>query len=102
MKRIRKRKWFWILAYYMLMLSYLLVSIILYIFVRECGLWAALAVTAISYPLMVLIIATILRMRGDITEKSFISLVLEGFKITYLIRNTRNDSVNIKSKKSSL
>jgi hypothetical protein len=95
MKRIRKRKGFCNLTY--CILFYILVSIILYIFVKECGLWAALAVTAVSYPTMVLIIATILRMRGDITERSFIILIFEGFKITHLIQNIRNDSVNIKS-----
>ena len=106
MKRVRKKcKWFWELAY--CMVFYLLVSIILYIFVKEFGLWVALATTAISYPIMVLVIATILRMRGDITERSFIGLVLEGFKITHLLQKTRNDSASIKpntpssSKKSS-
>jgi hypothetical protein len=99
MKRVRKKcKWFWNLA--CCMLFYLLVSIILYIFVKEFGLWAALAVTAISYPLMVLVIATILRMRGDITESSFIGLVLEGFKITHLLKKTGGDSANIKPNNS--
>ena len=90
------------------MIFYLIVSVVLYMMVKELGLWAALAVTAISYPLMVLVIATILRMRGDITERSFIGLVFEGFKITHLLQKTRNDSVSVKpntpsrSKKPSL
>jgi hypothetical protein len=95
----KSRKWFWNLAY--CMIFYLLVSIILYIFVKEFDLWVALVMTAISYPLMVLFIATILRMRGDITEKSFIGLVLEGFKITHLLQKSRCDSTDVKMDKSS-
>jgi hypothetical protein len=100
MKLVKKRlKSFWNLAYFMIF--YLLVSIILYIFVKEFGLWVALALTAISYPLMVLFIATILRMRGYITERNFIGLVLEGFKITHLLQKSRSDSTNVKMDKSS-
>lgn len=51
---------------------YVLVSIILYMMVKESGLWATLTVTVVSYIPTVLAIGTILRMRGDITERGFI------------------------------
>jgi len=99
MKRVSKKcKPFWNLAY--CMSFYLLVNIILYVLVKELGLWAALAVTAISYPHMVLVIATILRMCGNITERSLIGLVLEGFKITGLLNKIGGDSVSIKPNNS--
>jgi len=65
---------------------YMLVSIILYIMVKEFGLWAALAVTAVSYAHTVLTIGTILRMRGDITERGFTGIVREGFKTINMCR----------------
>ncbi len=83
------------------MVFYLVISIILYIFVKEFGLWAALSITVISYPHMVLFLATILRMRGDITERSFINLVLEGLKIIKLLQKTQTGLTNIKLNISS-
>jgi hypothetical protein len=53
-----------------------------------------------SYRLMVLGIATVLRMRGDITERSFINLVLEGFKIIGLPKKIGGDSAKVKPKNS--
>jgi hypothetical protein len=83
------------------MLFRLLVSIILYLFVKEPVILATVAVAVMSYPFMVLVVATILRMRGDITEKSFINLVFKGFKITRLIRQDRNDLTNVKPNTTS-
>jgi hypothetical protein len=95
MKRARKKgKRFWNLAH--CMLFYLLVSIISYVLVKEFGLWTALAITAIIYHFIVLNIATILRMRGDITERSFICLVLEGFKAINLFKKIWDDSAGSK------
>ncbi len=100
MKSVRKKyKRFWNLA--CCMLFYLLFIIILYILWKEFGLLAALAVTEMSYRFMVLAIATNLRMRGDITERSFIRLVLEGFKTTSLFKKIGSDSVSVKPDSSS-
>jgi hypothetical protein len=64
---------------------YVLVSIILYMMVKESGLWATLTVMVVSYIPTVLAIGTILRMRGDITERGFIGIVREGFKTIVML-----------------
>lgn len=75
---------------------YLLVSAVLYMMVKELGLWVALAVTAANYAYTVLAIGTMLRMRGDISERNFIILVIEGFKITSLLKKIGGYSASSK------
>ena len=82
------------------MMFYLLVSAVLYLMVKELGLWVALAVAAVNYAYMVLAIGTMLRMRGDISERNFIILVFEGFKIISLRKRIRDDSGNEQSNNS--
>jgi len=77
-----------------------LVSAVFYMMVKELGLWVALAVAAVNYAYMVLAIGTMLRMRGDISEKNFIILVFEGFKITSLRKRIRDDSGSEQSNNS--
>jgi hypothetical protein len=55
----KKRQRYLNLVYFIIF--YLLISIILYIFVKEFGLWAALSMTATNYRLMGLVITTIFK-----------------------------------------
>ena len=68
---------------------------------KEINPWTALAVIAINYPIMVLVIATILLMHGYISERNFIGLVFKGFTVinlllTHIFKKIRNDSASAK------
>ncbi len=79
----------------------LLVSIVLYLF--DGDFYFGIFVVVVSsqlYPLIVTFFATILLTRGYITEKSYVVIILKGFKIVDMLKNLVASSVTGKLHKS--